>query len=147
MFNVFKGLGMLPLHSFFGSLIHLLLPSILFINIHAVLLNDTNLMEILFSEEFMIQVMGVLECMLAYLTSFLLRFVIKFVDDPDISEPNRMKHREFLTNNAIFKQVCSSLLTYSLMFCSLLLGYSLYICRASGENSPNFQNAILEGKS
>lgn len=52
-----------------------------------VLLNDTNLMEILFSEEFMIQVMGVLEY------------------DPDISEPNRMKHRDFLTSNAIFKQV------------------------------------------
>lgn len=55
MFNIFKNLGML---------LSLWLKICTTMNLTRVivLLNDTNLMEILFSEEFMIQVMGVLEC-------------------------------------------------------------------------------------
>jgi protein phosphatase-4 regulatory subunit 3 len=52
-----------------------------------ILMNETNLMEILFSEEHMIPMMGALEY------------------DPDIPDHCRMKHREFLTSSSIFKQV------------------------------------------
>jgi protein phosphatase-4 regulatory subunit 3 len=52
-----------------------------------VLMNDTNLMEVLFSDEYMIPMMGALE------------------HDPEVQPNHQTRHREFLTRNVIFKEV------------------------------------------
>ncbi|KYQ89817.1 EVH1 domain-containing protein [Tieghemostelium lacteum] len=52
-----------------------------------ILFNDTSIFESLLSEEYIIRVLGALEY------------------DPEISEQNRIKHREFLNRHVIFKTV------------------------------------------
>ncbi|EGG24967.1 EVH1 domain-containing protein [Cavenderia fasciculata] len=52
-----------------------------------ILMNETSLFETILSDEFILRVMGPLEY------------------DPDISEQNRIKHRDFLNNHVVFKEV------------------------------------------
>eukprot|EP01133_Synstelium_polycarpum_P007783 gene7783-9132_t len=52
-----------------------------------ILFNDSNVLELLLSEDYLMRVMGVLEY------------------DPEISNQNRIKHRDFLRHHVIFKQV------------------------------------------
>ncbi|KAF2074192.1 hypothetical protein CYY_004510 [Polysphondylium violaceum] len=52
-----------------------------------ILFNDTTLFDIILSDEFLVKIMGALEY------------------DPEISEANRIKHREFLNNHVVFKEV------------------------------------------
>ncbi|EFA75365.1 EVH1 domain-containing protein [Heterostelium album PN500] len=52
-----------------------------------ILFNDSSIFELLLSEEYLLRMMGVLEY------------------DPEISEQNRIRHREFLSQQVIFKEV------------------------------------------
>ncbi|KAK5579034.1 hypothetical protein RB653_008712 [Dictyostelium firmibasis] len=52
-----------------------------------ILFNDTSILEVILSEDYLVRVMGALEY------------------DPEISENNRIKHREFLNQQVVFKQV------------------------------------------